>query len=134
MSQLASIVFEYSQIQTTPKITSNQFAHKICTSNVSDIVLKPNGVSHSYQLDQSISVEKGCWMVFFIFIQILIVHSVSKQWRPWSDAAFVASDPGLRCLPMSHKKDEGLIRVNWMIKISDDIKACTITQHEKNDL
>ena len=25
---------------------------------------------------------KGCWVVFFIFIQILIEHSISKQWRP----------------------------------------------------
>ena len=24
---------------------------------------------------------KGCWMVFFIFIRILIKQSVSKQWR-----------------------------------------------------
>ena len=31
---------------------------------------------------------KGCWVLFFIFFQILIEHSVSKQWRPWSDAAF----------------------------------------------
>ena len=25
---------------------------------------------------------KGCWVILFIFIQILIEHSVSKQWRP----------------------------------------------------
>ena len=25
---------------------------------------------------------QGCWVVFFIFIQILKEHSVSKQWRP----------------------------------------------------
>ena len=30
----------------------------------------------------------GGWVVFFIFIQNLIEHSVSKQWRPWSDATF----------------------------------------------
>ena len=23
----------------------------------------------------------GCWVVFFIFVQILIEHSASKQWR-----------------------------------------------------
>ena len=32
----------------------------------------PNGISLSYQLDQSISVLKSCWEVLFIFIQILI--------------------------------------------------------------
>ena len=26
---------------------------------------------------------------------------VSKQWKPWSDAASVASDLGLHCLPVS---------------------------------
>ena len=34
---------------------------------------------------------KGCCVflfVFFIFTQIFIEHSVSKQWRPWSDATF----------------------------------------------
>ena len=25
---------------------------------------------------------KGCWLVFFTFIQILVEHSLSKQWRP----------------------------------------------------
>ena len=31
---------------------------------------------------------KGCWVVFFISIQILKETSVSKQLRAWSDAAF----------------------------------------------
>ena len=31
---------------------------------------------------------KVCWMEFFIFNNIFIGHSVSKQWRPWSDAIF----------------------------------------------
>ena len=30
----------------------------------------------------------------FIFIQISIEHSVSKQWRPWPDAAFCGAWPG----------------------------------------
>ena len=25
---------------------------------------------------------KGCWVAFFVFIKILIEHSVSKEWRP----------------------------------------------------
>ena len=39
----------------------------------------PNGFPYAYQLDQSISVIRvvACWVVFFIFIQILIEHSVS---------------------------------------------------------
>ena len=31
---------------------------------------------------------KECWVVFFLFIQIIIEHSVGKQWRIWPDAAF----------------------------------------------
>ena len=40
------------------------------------------GISYSYQMDQSIVRFKGCWVDLFIFIQILIEFSVSKQWRP----------------------------------------------------
>ena len=40
---------------------------------------KLNETSHFYQMDQSIFVFRvvGCW--FFILIQILIEHPVSKQ-------------------------------------------------------
>ena len=47
-------------------------------------------------------IIQGCWIVNFMFIQILKVHYVSKLFRTWSDAA---SDPGQYCLPISHKKD-----------------------------
>ena len=59
----------------------------------------PNGISHLYQLDRSISSLR-----VFIFIQILIEHSVSKQWRPDQTPRSAASDLGLCCLRMSHKK------------------------------
>ena len=49
---------------------------------------KPNGISHYYQMDRSISLLRFDGShVFFIFIHILMEHSVSKQWRPLSDAA-----------------------------------------------
>ena len=38
----------------------------------------PNGISHSYQLDQSISILMML-VVFFIFMQILVEYSLSKQ-------------------------------------------------------
>ena len=38
-------------------------------------------------------------MVFFIFIQVLIVNYASKQWR------LDQTDLGLHYVPMSHKKD-----------------------------
>ena len=49
-------------------------------------------------------------MVFLIFIQTLIEHSLSKR--------FVASDLGLHCVPMSHKKDDIFI---WVKRISTNL-------------
>ena len=63
-----------------------------------------NGISHRYQLEQSISVFREVrW--YFIFIQILIEKYASKQYDPDQTPHFVASDLGLHYLPMSHKKD-----------------------------
>ena len=47
---------------------------------------KPNGFSHSYQLEQCISVLRAVGIDLFC-IQSLIEQSVTKQWRPLSDAA-----------------------------------------------
>ena len=47
-------------------------------------------------------------MVFFIFIQILIEHSVSNDQTPQNAASYL----DLHCLPMSHKKNARLIWVN----------------------
>ena len=43
---------------------------------------KPNGFSQYYQLAQFIFRFKGCWELFFIFIQTLIEHSASNQGKP----------------------------------------------------
>ena len=73
---------------------------------------KLNGISHCYQLDQSISILRGVgWYFFPFFFQILIKHSVSKQCRPDQAPQNVASALGLHCLRMSHKKDARLIWV-----------------------
>ena len=40
----------------------------------------PNERTLSYQLEVH-SRFKGCWAVFFMFIQFFIEHSISKQWR-----------------------------------------------------
>ena len=42
----------------------------------------PNGISHRYQLEQSISVLRDVRWYFFIFIQVFIENYASKQWRP----------------------------------------------------
>ena len=40
----------------------------------------PNGISHRYQLEQSISVLRDV-RYYFIFIQVLKENYASKQWR-----------------------------------------------------
>ena len=59
-------------------------------------------------------------MVFFIFIQFLIEHSESRQWRLiWVSTV---------CLTLSHKK-----RTLSLYGLILDVKAaCKISQHEKS--
>ena len=77
----------------SPKITVNCI-HLLNT-------FKPNGIFHSYQLDQSISILRDVWWYF------PIEHSVSKQWRPWIDAALcgVWSGPALFAYVQQKKHD-----------------------------
>ena len=57
-------------------------------------------------------------MVFYIFIQISIEYSVSKYFgEPDQMPHSVASDLGLHCSSMSHKKDARLIWVNYACKL-----------------
>ena len=56
-------------------------------------------------LTSQATMSQSCWDLYW--------DSISKQWRH-----SVASDLGLHCLPMSHKKDTRLILV--------DIKGCWI--------
>ena len=53
-----------------------------------------------------------CWVVINNFTQILKVHTLSKQCQTLSDEHSAASNLGLKCLPMSLKKDDRLIWVN----------------------
>ena len=52
--------------------------------NIAVNPFEPNETSNLNQLEQSISVlrDVGWYFYFFIFVQILIDHSASKQWRP----------------------------------------------------
>ena len=50
-------------------------------------------------------------MVAFIFIQILIEHSVANSGDPDQTLRSAVSGLGLHCLPMSHKKDA---RLKWV--------------------
>ena len=68
---------------------------------------KPNGMSQSYKMDQRMSVTKlkCCWVVFFTFLQILIVYILSRNSGDRDQTPrSAASDLGLYCLPKSIKK------------------------------
>ena len=71
---------------------------------------KSNGISNSYQFDNSIFVLM--LVVFLIFIQKFIEYSASRQWRPDQTPRAAASDQGLRCLLIPYRKDARVIWVN----------------------
>ena len=77
---------------------------------------KPHGISHCYQLDQSIYVLRVFLMViFYIFIQISKANSGDPGQTPHS----VVSDLDLHCLPMPHKKNTRLISDKLYIHLTN---------------
>ena len=70
----------------------------------------PNGISHRYQLEQSISVLMDAgWWFSFLLKNILLANSGDPGQTPRS----VASDLGLHFLPASHKRRLGLYGLAW---------------------
>ena len=60
------------------KCFNSEFVHYMRTA-FNPVI--PNGISHRYQLEQSISVLRGVrW--YFLLYQVLIENYASKQWRP----------------------------------------------------
>ena len=64
---------------------------------------------HSYQLDQLISLFKGCRVVVFIFIKKIQNILSSNSGEPDQMPHTAVFDLDLHHLPMSHKKDAMLI-------------------------
>ena len=64
-----------------------------------------NGLSHPYNLDESILGELG--VNFHFSIKIMSANRIAPDGTP----RFAASHLGLICLPMSHKKD---VRLIWV--------------------
>ena len=63
--------------------------------------LKPNGVSHSHQLDHFISV---LWVVRLYFL----FNFNRTFFKQTAGTLIRCSDLGLQCLPMSHNKEARL--------------------------
>ena len=70
---------------------------------------KPNGLSYSYQLAQSISVLRvvGCYFSFLFKFEYTILEANSGDSDQTPQSA--ASDMGLHCLPISHKNTTHLL-------------------------
>ena len=78
----------------------------------------PNGLSHPYQLDESILHLRGVWCNFsflsYFWWKFMLANSVDLDQTPRS----AATDLGLHCLPRSQKWDARLIWVNvFMLSI-----------------
>ena len=70
---------------------------------------KPIGISNYYQLTTSM-VGRLYFLIIFRF-QDTMYHFVSKQWILDQTPHFVASDLGMDCLSMFHKKN---IKHKWV--------------------
>ena len=83
---------------------------------------KMNGIFHSYQLDQFISVLRIVENIFHLYSNF--DRTFWKQTVETLIGCRRMSDLGLHCLPFSHKKDARLIWVNmdfFLIDISGGI-------------
>ena len=89
----------------------NKTGHKTLHHNTSINPVMSNGISQSYQLNQSISVLRVVGWCLFIFIQILIEYSIANSGDPYQMTGSVASYLGQHCLHTSHKRDARLIWV-----------------------
>ena len=65
----------------------------------------PNGISHRYQLEQSISVSTDVGLYFSLLVKFLEKIMHANIGDPDQVTHFVASDLGLHYLHMSHKKN-----------------------------
>ena len=73
--------------------------------------LVTNGLTHPYQLDESIFILRGVRSIFtFVFhFSIKMKKTNKNKIAPDGTPRFAASHLGLFCLPMSYKKDARLI-------------------------
>ena len=85
---------------------------------------KPNGISHCYHLDQSISVlrDAGCYFsVCSNFHRTFCKQTVETLIRC---RFLAASDLVLHCLPMSHKKEARFI---WVKPVRSFVRVCCLS-------
>ena len=70
---------------------------------------KPNGISHPYQLDESIFILRGIEGYFSILFHFSMKNMSANRIAPDGTPRFAAFNLEPFCLHMSHKKDTRLI-------------------------
>ena len=76
--------------------------------------LVTNGLSHPYQFDESTFVFRGIKSDFSFSFHFSMKIMSANSIAPDGTLRFAASNLGLFCLPMSHKKDARLIWVKFL--------------------
>ena len=76
--------------------------------------LVTNGISHPYHLDESTFIFRDTRSNFSFLFHFSMKIKIANRIAPNGTPRFAASHLGLFCLPMSHKKDAGLI---WVKKL-----------------
>ena len=71
-----------------------------------------NGFSHRYQLDESTFTFRGAWSDFYFLSHFSMKFLYANRIAPDGTPRSAASHLELFCLPMSHKRDARLKRVN----------------------
>ena len=86
----------------------------LCMTKLTESVnpLVTNGFSHPYQMGESISNLRGIRSNFSFLFNFSMKFVSANRIAPDGTPPFVVSHIGLFWLPMSHKKDDRLIRVN----------------------
>ena len=87
-----------------------------------------NGLSHPYHLGDSTFIFRGIRSDFSFLFHFSMKLSLANRIAPDGMPRFVASHLGLFCLPMSHKNDVRLIRVNTFIQFKME-KSITSVIH-----
>ena len=82
--------------------------------------LVTNGLSHPYHLDEFTFNFRGIGSNFLFLFHFSMKIMSANRIAPDGMPRFAASHLGLFCLPMSHKKDAGLIWANYNLLLIHD--------------
>ena len=117
----------YNLIQNRMQISSKRLIrrHILVLTRKKVNPLVTNGLSHRYHLDESTFIlgESGVIFMFYLIFE----SCVSKQKAPDETPRFAASPLVLFCLPMSHKRTQGLYVLIPSMVCRNEIRLIIVT-------